>query len=229
MSDNQNVQSDPRIRSFFGFDPLVMIDDIICATSHYINNGIDSLYSLLSQYNLSDERKTEITRKLAYKLNESFNKNSDMFEMYCMRNIFPIHVDIDLCDALINSEKSAPASPYRNQIGPDEDIDEVSETLDQQLLEIQKNIEDQKTIYYDLVQSIRSKKVQLCVSQKLLERKPRIEHLINKYKQIPAEKIANITQQMTACLEMVEKYANILAEEEQHKRLSYHKNTFKFD
>lgn len=94
----------------FGLPPLKLIDDVINAVNHILNNCIQGLESYLqerraeidssksaSKQITSDEYQKEIESgiaKLETLLDAQIDKNFDKFELYAFRNIFTIPKDL---------------------------------------------------------------------------------------------------------------------------------------
>ena len=60
---NPNMSSNSRIKSYFNFDPIELIDDIVCAVSQYINDGIESLAALLIQLDNNEETRNRVINR----------------------------------------------------------------------------------------------------------------------------------------------------------------------
>lgn len=65
----------------------------------------------------------------------SFDRNFDLFEMYSIRNIFPLPKDFDLNTSQINSISSETRTE-------EEKLLQLNATLDLELEELKKNIEE---------------------------------------------------------------------------------------
>jgi hypothetical protein len=77
------------------------------AISHDVQNGIESLGSVMVDVRISDNHKRSFMRDLTARLMHSLNVNSDMLEIYVMRNICHIPVHVDLAGSLVRSPASA--------------------------------------------------------------------------------------------------------------------------
>jgi hypothetical protein len=80
--------------------------------------GIEWLGSVMVDVRISDHHKRSFMRELTTRVMHSLNVNSDIFEIYVMRNIFHIPVDVDLTGSLVrvrrkNSISLSSAVPVR--------------------------------------------------------------------------------------------------------------------
>ena len=174
--------SNPRIRSYFQFDPLEFIDDVVIATSEYINGGLGSLAAIVDLQDLPEGEKEGFLTKLRKRLQRSLNTNSDLFEMYVMRNIFWVDIDVDLAFEISKTETT-----------PNVDLDETAEdkSLDVELEELRSQIKEEIRERRILLSQIRETQTRMQIAEETVERIPEMQQLLNEMKVLPVSQIVN--------------------------------------
>ena len=213
-----NPSSNARVKTYFQFDPLELIDDIVCATSQYVNDGIESLYALFAQLDMSENIKNEFITKLSQKIQESLNKNSDLFELYLMRNIFVIPIDVDLASAL-DIEENKNIEDNNNFIVENEDFDS-------EIIALYDKINELKTEHSFLIESIKRNKINLYISDRIIERIPDFQEIIGMYNSIPNEKITQLnllSQEISSLLNNFKNDDNLI------EKNKFNEKSFVFD
>ena len=166
-----------RVRSFFGFDPNAMIDDIASSVMYYINSNINALAPLLTGD--SGERMNEfITR-----LQESYIKNMDLFELYTMRNIFDIPLDLDLVDVEQEQE---------SDIKLDDSFVADSNDYDNELLALYQRFNEQQEQKKMHVNNINELESQLSINQQILQRAAKIKSIISEAHSLPVNRVQQL-------------------------------------
>lgn len=220
----ENVESNTRIRQFFGFDPIEFVDDVVCSTSYYINGLKESLSSLLTSESISQNKQNEIKSKLFTALQASIDLNSDIFEMYLMRNIFHIPVDVDLTSELSTPSKNI--SEFDN-LSSESIINENTneEELDNELEELYEQIRNAQNEQQRLKQQIRSKKTMIKQTNEIIKRTDLIDEIIRNANEIPMEQIDELLKNLQGTYQKAKTYHSDVSE----NKLLYHKSSFTFD
>ena len=177
--------SNARIRSFFQFDPLEFVDEVVIATSEYINGGLESLTAILDLQDSPPAAKAELLRQLNKRLQKSLNLNSDLLEMFVMRNIFWVDIDVDLAFEL---SSTVPQSPAVALDGDDGD------RLDEELESLRASIASEAERRARLIQSIRGNEEKARAASLVAERAPAIESLL---KDIEALPVGDVSRALT--------------------------------
>jgi hypothetical protein len=185
------ASSNARVKIFFERDPIEFIDDVVMAMSHYVRSGIDSLSSVMVDVRLSDNHKRSFIRDLAARVKHSLDVNSDIFEMYVMRNIFHIPVDVDLAGSVVQSQESA-VDDLDRSFGRDAESDELDEEIRALQAQIYKSNERRKK----LVREAKQTEAKLKISKAALERMPAIMELAQAVEAVPSKRINELIQSM---------------------------------
>ena len=223
---DQVIPSITRAKAFFGMNPLEFVDDVVTSVSTYVQETLEALFAKLLEVKTSQNHKYKFERDIREAMQESININSDLFELYVMRNIFHIDVDVDLTDALTRSENST--------IGDEVSADRVdlsfgyddSEGLDGQLEELYKQIQMEQSKRRFLASEIRRNQVQVKIAEMIMERLPAIRELATSVVELPIDEIDRIIAQ---CQELLERVRSVPPEKDPMKSLAFHQNTFIFD
>ena len=178
--------SNARIRSFFQFDPLEFVDEVVIATSEYINGGLASLTAILDLQDSPPSAKAELLRQLNKRLQKSLNLNSDLLEMFVMRNIFWVDIDVDLA-----FELSSAALPQSPALATDSDD---SDRLDEELESLRASIAREAERRANLIRSIRGNEEKARAASLVAERAPAIESLL---KDIEALPVGDVSRALT--------------------------------
>lgn len=217
--------SNPRIRSFFKFDPIEFSDDVVCALSFYLNQAIDSIISLLTNVPTSESRKKKFQNDLITKLRNSIDENADKFELYIMRNIFDISVNID-----VTADIDTPKKVKGNEEGGFDEMEEEDfndEKLDKKLDELYAQIQDCQAQRVQLVTSIKSNKAKLNEANALVARLPKINEIIKLAEQLPEREIESLAQRMKDLFDRVQDLAS--HDQNEKRSFEYDKASFVFD
>jgi hypothetical protein len=217
---DEAAASNARVKTFFERDPIEFIDDVVAAMSHYVESGIESLGSIMADVRLSDNHKRAFLRELMARVMHSLNVNSDIFEMYVMRNIFHIPVDVDLAGSLMPGP-GPDAEDLDRSFGRDADSDD----LDEEMRALIAQIEAGKDRRRRLAQSIRASEARLKVSQAALNRMPAIAELAHAAAAVPAGRVDELIRSMSALLQRAEA-AEAPAS---GASLAFHQSAFNFD
>lgn len=226
---NLNVEegyySNPRIRSFFKFDPIEFSDDVICSLSFYINNTIDTINSLLTSIEVSEKNKSIFQNELVTKLQNSIDENADKFELYIMRNIFDISVNIDLTSDIDTPKKKSDEDEQKFSDNQDDDFDDKD--LDRQLAELYAQIQESQAKRVQLVTTIKTNKAKLNEVRELTKRLPDINRIIELTQQLPSDEIKKLSNTFNDLLQQVQDLAN--RKQSEKKLFENEKNSFEFD
>ncbi|KAK8898859.1 hypothetical protein M9Y10_001151 [Tritrichomonas musculus] len=226
---NLNVEegyySNPRIRSFFKFDPIEFSDDVICSLSFYINNTIDTINSLLTSIEVSEKNKSIFQNELVTKLQNSIDENADKFELYIMRNIFDISVNIDLTSDIDTPKKKSDEDEKKFSDNQDDDFDDKD--LDRQLAELYAQIQESQAKRVQLVTTIKTNKAKLNEVRELTKRLPDINRIIELTQQLPSDEIKKLSNTFNDLLQQVQDLAN--RKQSEKKLFENEKNSFEFD
>jgi hypothetical protein len=217
---DESAASNARVKTFFERDPIEFIDDVVAAMSHYVESNIESLGSRMADVHLSDNHKRAFLHDLMARVMHSLNVNSDIFEMYVMRNIFHIPVDVDLAGSLMPSQNSAAEDLDRSFTR-----DAESDDLDEEIHSLISQIEASKERRRQLVQSIKANEARLKVSQAALNRMPAIAELAQATAAVPVDRINELIQSMTTLLQK----AKATAPPDPMQTLAFHQSAFNFD
>jgi hypothetical protein len=221
MADEaEAIASNARVRSYFQRDPIEFVDDIVMAMSHYVNNGIESLASVMTDLHLSENHKRAFIRELKSRVVLSLDRNSDIFEMYVMRNIFHIPVDADLVGMMAPEPEGDPGDLNQSFHATDE-----SDKLDRELIAITREIQDAQARQRELAASIRATETQLKVCELVLARLPDVVELAEAADKLPTKRIDQLIQAMEAMLEA----ARAAEARAPAQSLAFHQAAFKFD
>lgn len=188
--------SNPRIRSFFEFDPLDFIDEVVIATSEYINGGLASLTAVVDLQDVAARARSGFLQQLNKRLQKSLNVNSDLLEMFLMRNIFWIDVDVDLAFEFSRSD------PQNLEPEPD-DADETE--LDKQLESLRAEIGKELARRMQLQEQIRANSERELVASIIAERETDVTELIHDIKSLPVEEVTRACSVLESFREMPER------------------------
>lgn len=219
--------SNPRVRSFFKFDPIEFSDDVICSLSFYINNAIDTINSLLTKVEVSENIKLKFQNDLITKLQNSIDVNADKFELYIMRNIFDISVNIDLTPDIDTPKKVRNSDKDGLDDFDDDDNDFDDTELNQNLTDLYEQIQDAQAQRVQLVTSIKSNKAKLYEANELLKRMPSINKIIELAEQLPASEIEGLAQRIKDLLDRVKELEDL--DENEKRSVEFDKASFTFD
>lgn len=78
----------------FGYPPLTVIDDVINAVNHILYKCTQAMELYLKEQRHKDEEISIGTGKLETLLENQVDKNFDKFELYALRNIFTVPLDL---------------------------------------------------------------------------------------------------------------------------------------
>lgn len=212
------MSSNSRIKSYFNFDPIELIDDIVCAVSQYINDGIESLAALLIQLDNNEETRNRVINKITELMQDSLNRNSDLFELYLMRNIFVIPVDVDLASA-IDSAESDQSFDVSNNLSHENELDEEIENL-------YKKINEQKLVYLSHLKNIKENEIQSQIYEQIISRVPILEKLLLEYQELPQQKLDELVSLAEDCFNLSKNAKSI---NDSEHLLEFHKKSFNFD
>ena len=216
-------ESNGRVRQFFGFDPVEFVDDVVCATSFYINGLQESLSSLLSAESISQNRQNEIKTKLFSALQSSIDLNSDIFELYLMRNIFHIPVDADLTSELVsNSTKNI---PIQSETSFSYDLEEEEE-LDSELRNLYQQIREEQEKRHSLQQSIFKHKINLQQTQEITKRSTQINNIIRSAQELPTQQIDELHDKLQKVYQKAKSFQSDFSDKQ---TLAFHQSAFSFD
>lgn len=223
----QVIPSITRAKAFFGMNPLEFVDDVVSSVSTYVQETLDAMFAKLLEVKVSQNHKYKFERDIAAAMHESINTNADLFELYVMRNIFHIDVDVDLTDALTRSLETS-------TIGDETSAERVdfsfgyddSDGLDGQLEELYRQIQIEQSKRKSLASEIRTNQAQVKIVEMILERLPAIKELAASVKELPIDDIDRIISQ---CQQLLERVKSIPPEQDPAKSLAFHQNTFIFD
>lgn len=219
----QVVPSITRAKAFFGMNPIEFVDDVVCSVSTYVQETLDAMFSKLLEVKASKTQKMKFETDLKAAMQESINTNSDLFELYVMRNIFHIDVDVDLTEVLTRSE----ASVLGDDFSADRDDlsfgHEDGEDLDGQLEQLYREIQSEQARRKRLASEIRTNQAQLKIAEMIRERLPRIRELAESVKTLPVDEIDKIIVQLQ---DLLERARSIPPDQ---RSLAFHQNAFIFD
>lgn len=230
MQEQRNLQaeeetySNPRSRSFFGFNPIEFSDDVAIALSYYMDNALGSIISILSNVKVSEKKKEKFQDELIQILQNSVNLNSDKFELYILRNIFDISVNIDLTST-IDTPKNDKAADEDVLNGIDNDDSFDDRELDSQLMELYAQIQECQAERVQLITSIKTNKAQLNEANEIVNRLPKINQIIDLVEKIPPSEIEGVAQKIKELLDRV----NDLASHEQNEKRTFQQDKESFD
>ena len=188
--------SNARIRSFFEFDPLDFIDEVVIATSEYINGGLASLTAVVDLQDVAARARSDFLQQLNKRLQKSLNVNSDLLEMFLMRNIFWIDVDVDLAFEFSRSD------PQNLEPEPD-DADETE--LDKQLESLRAEIGKELARRMQLQEQIRANSEREMVASIVAERETDVTELIHDIKSLPVEEVTRACSVLESFREIPER------------------------
>ena len=188
--------SNARIRSFFEFDPLDFIDEVVIATSEYINGGLASLTAVVDLQDVAARARSDFLQQLNKRLQKSLNVNSDLLEMFLMRNIFWIDVDVDLAFEFSRSD------PQNLEPEPD-DADETE--LDKQLESLRAEIGKELARRMQLQEQIRANSERELVASIIAERETDVTELIHDIKSLPVEEVTRACSVLESFREIPER------------------------
>ena len=148
--------STSRVRSFFNFEPLDLIDDTVNAVAIYAADAIVSLAAFLKEDKVPDNEINKIKSKLNQKVAEELNRNAELFGLYLIRNIFNIPASIDLAAAL--TQTTNPNETETSEIHEEtvtgvsaEEMNEVDKEIDSLIAQIG----EKHNQYIQIAQSIK--------------------------------------------------------------------------
>jgi hypothetical protein len=216
------LTSDPRVRTFFQTDPVSFIDEVVASMSHYVSGGLESLSSMLSDRSLgvSPNHKAALVQNLNQKIQTSLTLNADIFEMYLLRNIFHIPVDVDLAGVIMDSHNEQSASFDGAAFGPD------SEDLDQHLADLHHQIGEAQFRRKRLANSIQSTRLQLKISEQCLARLPALSQLRAAAAALPVNRVEKLREEL---VQLLERSRSLAQDADPVKSLAFHKGAFVFD
>ena len=188
--------SNARIRSFFEFDPLDFIDEVVIATSEYINGGLASLTAVVDLQDVAARARSDFLQQLNKRLQKSLNVNSDLLEMFLMRNIFWIDVDVDLAFEFSRSD------PQNLEPEPD-DADETE--LDKQLESLRAEIGKELARRMQLQEQIRANSEREMVASIVAQRETDVTELIHDIKSLPVEEVTRACSVLESFREIPER------------------------
>lgn len=219
----ESTESNTRIRQFFGFDPIEFVDDVVCSTSYYINGLKESLSSLLSSESISQNKQNEIKSKLFTALQSSIDLNSDIFEMYLMRNIFHIPVDVDLTSELSSSSKIA---GNMDSLSSESMINEADEDeLDSELEGLYAEIRNEQNVQQELWDKISSKRIMIQQTNEIVKRTDMIDEILRNAGEIPVQQIDELLENLQSTFQKAKTFHSNIEE----NKLLYHQSSFTFD
>jgi hypothetical protein len=190
------------------------------AMSHYVKTGIESLVSVMTDVRLSENHKRVFVRELKSRVVLSLDRNSDIFEMYVMSNIFHIPVDADLVGIMAPD----PDGDMRDLSQSFRTSDE-SDELDRELAAVTREIHNAQARQRELATSICTTETQLKVCELVLARLPDVVGLAEAINELPADRIDQLIQAMEGILET----ARTAEARTPAQSLAFHQAAFKFD
>lgn len=224
LAASNPAYSNPRVRQFFKFNPIDFFDDTIDAISYYINSALDSFRSLLDSVKASDSNKFNFVSDLIAKLQNSVDENADIFELYAMRNIFDISVNVDLMPDIDTPKKKKSDDPNEfNEMAADDFNDDE---LDAQLADLYRQIQTEQARRVELLTSLKTNTIKLNEARQLVQRLPNINKIIDMIKQLPVEETEQRSQKFREFKDIVK---NMAQEVDSQKTLEYEKQAFTFD
>jgi hypothetical protein len=212
--------SNARVMTFFQRDPVDFIDDMVMAVSHYVQSGIESLSSIMMDVKLSENHKRAFMRELTAQVMHSLNVNSDIFEMYVMRNIFHIPVDIDLAGSIMESQDFSAVDLDRS-FSRDGDSDDLDDEIRELTAKIYQNKEKRK----QLLRSVKENEARLKISQTALDRIPAIVELEKAVANAPCDQMDSLLGSMQKLLSEAKR----IEPSEPTQSLVFHQTAFNFD
>ena len=214
---SESVASVARARTFFGFNPVDFVDDIVCAMSYYISSCLEAISAKLAEVRVSPNHKQRFMRELSEVVQKSVNKNADLFELFVMRNIFHIDIDVDLAGALTAPEVHEDGGGVSMIQGDSDD------GTDAELEALYAEIEKETRRRCELIKTIRQEEAQLAIAEALEKRLPEIEELGKCAHELPSDEVN----------EKIRRFEDILEHLKSHRRsepsLEFQKQAFRFD
>lgn len=214
---SEAVASVARARTFFGFNPVDFVDDIVCAMSFYISSCMEAISAKLAEVQISPNHKQRFIKELTDAVQKSVNKNADLFELFVMRNIFHIDTDVDLASAL-----SAPTvEKSRDNVSVmNEDTDDG---IDAELEALYAEIETESRRRCELIQKIKQNDAQLTIAEALEKRRPELEALARESQTLPS---AEITEKIRSFEDILDR---LKSRRRSQPSLAFQKQAFQFD
>lgn len=210
-----------RAKTFFGMNPVTFVDDVVCAVSTYIQNASEAMSAKLLEVKASTNHKYKFERDLKIAMQESINRNSDLFELYVLRNIFHVDVDVDLASAITRNESTIEEESSSNFKFTHED----GEGLDERLEQLYKEIHEEQVRSKQLAAEIKANQAQLEIYKLILKRLPAIRQLADSIRTLPTDDI----DRMRARLEEILERTRSVQPESPEKSLAFHKGAFIID
>jgi hypothetical protein len=217
---DEDAASNARVQTFFQRDPIEFIDDVVMAMSHYVQSGIESLGSVMVNVRLSDNHKRAFMRELTARVMHSLNVNSDIFEMYVMRNIFHIPVDVDFAGSLAQSQDSS-AEALDGSFKPAPESDD----FDKEILRLRAKIRESNEKRKRLLHSVKENEAKLQISKAALDRMPEILEEAQATADLPCDQINRLIQSMRNLL----RKSKAIEVGDAMQSLAFHEAAFSFD
>lgn len=196
-------------------NPIDFVDDVVCAVSFYVTEGLEAIASKLTEVRISRNHVHKFVTTITSAMQKSVDKNSDLMELYVMRNIFHIDTDVDLAGAL-----SSPMRSPRKEMIPD-----VSDDLDVRLTNLYEEIEAEERKKMRLVAAIKREEEQLKITEMIDARLPEIRELAKAAKALPH---ADVNAMLGDLTEILVK-ARTRPRSDPAKALAAYQDGFKFD
>jgi hypothetical protein len=227
MAAEIDPASNARVRSFFGCDPVEFVDDVICAMASYVTAGIESLSSLITATGLSENHKAKFCHDLSAQMQKSINENSDIFELYVVRNICHVPIDVDLAAELSDIHQvqspNIEASPVR--------VDD-SGALDDELMDLRERIRVEQGRRRHFVEELRRTQAQISVFETLDRRLAKIRELKQLVDSLPSRELEGRIEELKDLLRgarKVSEQARNDTVDSAMRSLAFHQAGFVFD
>lgn len=231
-SETPKFESTSRVRSFFNFEPVDVIDDAVNAVAVYAADVIVSLTTCLKEDGFPDNEVTKIKNKLNQRVAEELNKNSELFILYLLRNVFNIPASVDLAAAYTAPSTHNDDDLSKSDISHEEPITGVSEdqmkAIDTEIDKMLAQINGKYDEYVEMCKSIRANETEAVYLDKILERLNKIESIVDRVNELPTDRLENVNTKLKECIQetesMIEK-----TRKDANSSIEQHKRSFDFD
>lgn len=232
-SGSQNstiVSSSSRVKTFFNFDPYELIDDTVSAVTQYITDALMSFTECLKGNRFTQDEANQISAKLQREISKSLAENADLFEMYLLRNIFNVPLNVDLGQNL-NDDFQESSNLMESMMSSNMDISSIqsmNNELDAEIESLRAQIIERYQQYIDLCKRIQKNELEALYLEKLISRFDKIESILHSISQLPTEQAKLLCQKTEECLKKAQQI-NEAKQRSLNDSLALQKASFTFD
>ena len=196
--------STSRVRSFFNFEPIDFIDDTVNAVAIYAADAIVSLAAFMKEDKVPDNEINKIKNKLNQRVAEELNRNSELFGLYLIRNIFNIPASIDLAAALTQrGAEDQESTEIQEDVVTGVSPEEMGQ-VDKEIESLIAQISERHDHYTQLCNSIRKNESEAIFLEELTKRISKIENIVERTNALPFQQLGQIDNMANDCMQLVQ-------------------------